>query len=505
MIDITLPLLTDALNRRWKTHQSGPGLKLPLHLPILYYPEIPVVSGHVYVTRPEYLPPDNSFPRDALLICSGKLQRWNYGKDRFPLLTVECDDLLAVFNAVQTAFARCQEWSCSIERTAETTADLIEMVRLSLPIFENRIAILDQELYHLAITEIGDNNTDISEWTVKRSPSLSLEKIEKYSSVYRQYYSYHQQFSPYPGVYTLNLFVGETREGCVTLDSRHRDLTQSDFILFHYFANTIEKALIHRAVLASAQSNYIKSVMQDLLSHNPVNNNRIQQVRKRYRIPDGQSYVCIVLYPGNETENVPAEYLCTTLEKSVPSCTAVINEEKITALVLSDTEDGLSGVQLSHLEQFLTDTGMQAGISNSFLELRDLHMYYRQARNACEIGSELMPGRSYFIFQDHILTYMLYNCTGEFPISSLCPPALKKLYALSQSAGVDYWGTLRLFLDNNMNIAKTARELFLHRSTMLGRLAHIREIVGDALEDPGIQLKFRILMYLMDMDNSKNK
>ena len=505
MIDITLPLLVDALKRRWTTHQSGPGLKLPLHLPILYYPEMPVESGHVYVARPEYLPPDNIFPRDALLICAGKPRRWNYGQARFPLLTVECDDLLAVFNVVQTAFDRCQEWACSIDRIAETTADLIEMVRLSLPVFENRIAILDQELYHLAITEIGDDSKDISKWTVRRSPSLSLEEIEKYSSVYRQYYSYHQQFSPYPGVYTLNLFVGETREGCVTLDSRHRELTQSDFILFRYFANKIEKAMVHRAVLASAQSNYIKSVIQDLLSHNPVNNNRIQQIRKRYRIPDEQYYVCIVLYPGNETENVPAEYLCTTLEKSVSGCTAIVYEEKITALVLPDTVDELSREQLSHLEQFLTDTGMQAGISNSFLDLRELHMYYRQARNACEIGSELMPGRCCFIFQEYVLTYMLYNCTGEFPVSSLCPPALKELYELSHSSGVDYWGTLRLFLDNNMNIAKTARELFLHRSTMLGRLAHIREIIGDALEDPGIQLKYRIFMCLVDMDNNKNK
>ena len=504
MIDITLPVITDSLRLKWSVEYTGPRLTGPLQVPMLWHPSLQMESGRIYVVDPEYLPSEVRLPKDSMLVCAGSPPRWNYGRDQFPVLSVGCHDLLEVFNAIQKVFDRFRQWACAIDRIAESDADLIAIVKLSLPVFENRIAVLDREFYHLALTETaGPDENDISAWTVRPSPHLPPEELEKYASVFRQYQSYHQQFSPYPGVYTRNLFVGGTREGCVTLDSRHRPLRESDFILFRVLAEKLEKAMARRTVMTADHANFLQSVLRDLLSHNPVSSTRLQQVRKRYGFPEGQYCACLVLYPAADAEEVPAEYFSTMLEKTITQCTATVYEDGITALVLLPDDHGLTQAQSFHLEQFLTDTGLRAGVSNPFSDMRELHMYYRQARCACELGAELTPGGSLYLFSRYALPYMLLNCSGEFPSNALWPPELRRLRDKSSGSGVDYWETFRVYLDNNANIAKTSRDLFLHRSTMLGRLSHIREILGSSMDDPEKQLTYRILMHLLQYEEDR--
>ncbi len=66
---------------------------------------------------------------------------------------------------------------------------------------------------------------------------------------------------------------------------------------------------------------------------------------------------------------------------------------------------------------------------------------------------------------------MLHNCSGEFKTDMILSDGLKTLRSLDSN--VDYWNTLRVYLDNECNASKTANELFIHRSTLLTRLEKI--------------------------------
>ena len=54
--------------------------------------------------------------------------------------------------------------------------------------------------------------------------------------------------------------------------------------------------------------------------------------------------------------------------------------------------------------------------------------------------------------------------------------------------------TLRVYLDNNLSVTKTAAALYLHRSTLLDRLAHITAMLGTDLKDPDYCLTLGILL-----------
>ena len=74
------------------------------------------------------------------------------------------------------------------------------------------------------------------------------------------------------------------------------------------------------------------------------------------------------------------------------------------------------------------------------------------------------------------------------------PDGLKKLKAHDESSQVSYLETLRVYLDNNLSVTKTAAALYLHRSTLLDRLAHITQMLGCDLKNPDFCLTLGILL-----------
>jgi hypothetical protein len=61
-----------------------------------------------------------------------------------------------------------------------------------------------------------------------------------------------------------------------------------------------------------------------------------------------------------------------------------------------------------------------------------------------------------------------------------------------------YLQTLRVYLANNCNITQTAKQLFLHRHTLINRLEKIEEISGLYLDDYYSRLYISIAMFLHD-------
>ena len=66
--------------------------------------------------------------------------------------------------------------------------------------------------------------------------------------------------------------------------------------------------------------------------------------------------------------------------------------------------------------------------------------------------------------------------------------------AHDEASQVSYLETLRVYLDNNLSVTRTAAALYLHRSTLLDRLAHITQMLGRDLKDPDFCLTLGILL-----------
>jgi DNA-binding PucR family transcriptional regulator len=89
------------------------------------------------------------------------------------------------------------------------------------------------------------------------------------------------------------------------------------------------------------------------------------------------------------------------------------------------------------------------------------------------------------------------NSVSEMRLELLFPEGLRRLIAHDEASPTSYVETLRTYLENNLSIAKTSSELYVHRSTLMERLARIKRELGLDLEDPDEQLRLRILLQAM--------
>lgn len=133
-----------------------------------------------------------------------------------------------------------------------------------------------------------------------------------------------------------------------------------------------------------------------------------------------------------------------------------------------------------------------------FCNLLEARFYYRQAVIALETTMNFIEKPVLCYFQDYALTYALHNSLGELAPEYIIPKGLLELRAEDEREK-DYsrWNTLKTYLDNEMNATQTARDLYIHRTTLQNRLKHIENLVD--LSTPRNRMYTRYGIYLLEI------
>ena len=82
-----------------------------------------------------------------------------------------------------------------------------------------------------------------------------------------------------------------------------------------------------------------------------------------------------------------------------------------------------------------------------------------------------------------------------------CSEKLMRLREMDRMEGTDYYQVMRAYIENERNTVKTAKELYMGRSTLFYRLKKIRELTHmdpEKLEDPRLNLYLRLSLYILE-------
>jgi DNA-binding PucR family transcriptional regulator len=74
---------------------------------------------------------------------------------------------------------------------------------------------------------------------------------------------------------------------------------------------------------------------------------------------------------------------------------------------------------------------------------------------------------------------------------------MRRLAEHDAESSVSYMETLFVYLNNNMNITKTANDLYVHRSTLLERIARIERELESDLQNSDERLRIQLLLKTM--------
>ncbi|WP_165443639.1 CdaR family transcriptional regulator [Olsenella sp. Marseille-P4559] len=154
----------------------------------------------------------------------------------------------------------------------------------------------------------------------------------------------------------------------------------------------------------------------------------------------------------------------------------------------------------------LTSMEMRAGMSDHVSSLLEAKAYFLQASIALENGSLIDPAAPpLYRFQDYALTEMVVNSVGKLPLEMFYTRGLRALLVHDSESGISYTKTLACFLAHNMNVTRTARALYIHRSTLIERLDRIRELLGEDLANPDVRLRLELIFKAMELHDQLQK
>lgn len=221
---------------------------------------------------------------------------------------------------------------------------------------------------------------------------------------------------------------------------------------------------------------------------------------KKMRIPVEQRRAVFLIEPRNEGDNLVLETmrgLYATGNKDF--VTAVDERHIILVKALEVTEDYAT---LNHIARVLVDTlNMEAMVSVRVAfstiagELKDVSRSYKEAQMALEVGRVFYADKN----------VLAYNELGIGRLIHQLPPSLCGMFLneVFEHGGEEHFEeeeltTVYTFFDNNLNISETARQLYIHRNTLVYRLEKIQKRTGLDVRVFEDALTFKIAMMVAD-------
>jgi sugar diacid utilization regulator len=217
----------------------------------------------------------------------------------------------------------------------------------------------------------------------------------------------------------------------------------------------------------------------------------------------GECWICFKLCEKKTQNYLPVDYMYATLSALMSgSVYSTVHDGAIVGLIkLEQSKDGSNNNTLNFFQEFLQKMGYIAGLSDEFIDVTQINIYLQQANYAVDKGSQTCNENRLFHFSDYALLYMLSKCTGQFSAEYLYSKGLHILIEYDKNNHINYIETLDIYLKNEMNATQTAKELFLHRSSLLKRLNKINKLLCADLNNPDTRLYLRICLYLLRNKN----
>jgi sugar diacid utilization regulator len=213
---------------------------------------------------------------------------------------------------------------------------------------------------------------------------------------------------------------------------------------------------------------------------------------ERFGIQDDTPRCVILFRPQQETgvsvlrEMIPAEKTDRILEFPGGDAALILSMKKRTreeafefASAVTETMESEAGISCT------------AGIGRTAEHLQEIAGSFRDAEAAIETGiRHRIPGTVYDFSEQTLerLADLIPFEKAEAYRREMIPPEAEKVMT------EETLETIRTFFRNDLNLSTTARELFIHRNTLLYRMEKVRKATGLDLRKFEDAAVFRILM-----------
>ena len=265
----------------------------------------------------------------------------------------------------------------------------------------------------------------------------------------------------------------------------------------------IHHAFLHNVMQKTSPAQSLHTVLLRALDDRMADYIAVSQALDALGWHSRHTYCCLYLQLSDmDQKNLTANSVCAYLENILTGCSAFPHGGGIVAFFNLTLSDFSMTDLMERMVHFVEDSSLNAGFSRCMNGHMNLRRQYIQAKIALQFGTR--NTRTSGCIRSTISRLTTSSIRQQkAPSYMLCHERLLFLQEHDDSSGSDYMRTLRCYLDNHCNVVQTARELFIHRSTLLYRLEKIKEILESDLSSPDEILYLMLSFRFIDLENEE--
>lgn len=423
------------------------------------------------------------------------------------------------FEIIQSVFDFYNEWYSNVQSVVNPE-DYRQIIDASWLIFHNPIILLDADNKVLALSSQYAADDVNNEWRhLCQYGYSSVNYIRQLKNTYniRDFYiknkpqlftfgkELENSVTLSAAIYHKNLLCGR-----ITILQHDREINQGDIQLLNFLLPILANTL--KITLSQAPDRTAQNVFLDLIKKKEIDMGKLEQRllwQLKYMKWGEQDIfqLATVHIPEDEYSQDVLVLISNLIRKQVPEAMVFIVDYSIAVMYdLLITER--TYIQ-KKLQDILDANHLVMGVSLPMKIPHYLRLYFEQTLYAVEYGHLYHPDKSIYCFYDYALDYMIENSSME-QLLCACHPDIKALYEEDTQNKSERLLTLRAYLKNNCSLINTAKELFIHRNTLVYRINKIIHIlhydINDEYNRDYLKLSIRlVLLYERKYSNAMNR
>ena len=231
---------------------------------------------------------------------------------------------------------------------------------------------------------------------------------------------------------------------------------------------------------------------------------------KRLHI-EAKPRVTYVIDTGNKSTDMVMELVKNLSDLKAGDFVTSVDEHSVVLvkdvvyIAEEDMDEELEGIAVSlvdnlHMEAMVK---VRVGYGNVVTQIPDIAQSYQEAKMALEVGKVFYASMDTISYGKLGIGRLIY----QLPMS-LCDMFIKEVFGDTIPdilEDEEAMSTINKFFENNLNISETARQLYVHRNTLVYRLERIEKAIGLDIRSFDDAMTFRIaIMVLAHMKDARN-
>lgn len=149
----------------------------------------------------------------------------------------------------------------------------------------------------------------------------------------------------------------------------------------------------------------------------------------------------------------------------------------------------------------LETTGVRChiGISKAYNGSSSVKRCFDQSCQALELGNRLHPEWSVYSYHDDDVYHFLLDHLSPEQLTKFYSETIRPLVEYDKKYGLDLLPTLHLYYECGQSFSRTAKQLYIHRNTMLYRIDKIEKILDVDLHKTNESFRIQLALYIMHL------